>query len=116
VTSPGYLSDAAAMTKAVQAFEECAAQAKQAMTNLEGELTSTLAQYQGTQATAFWNLHSEIQQQMSTASQEIDVMSTLINQSFQNYSTGDTNAADSLRTLASGAGSSSAVLNRLGGL
>lgn len=113
---PGYLSNAAAMTQAINAFEQSATDARQAMTNLENELTSLLAQYQGSQATAFWNLHTEIQNQMSTASREIDTMSTLVNQSFRNYNTGDTNAADTMRTLAGSASSTSGVLNRLSGI
>lgn len=116
MAGPGYLSDAAAMTQAINAFEQCAADAKQAMANLESELTSTLAQYKGNQATAFWQLHTEIQQQMTTANQEIDTMSALVNQSYRNYSSGDTNAADSIRTVASNASSTSSVLSRLSGI
>jgi len=116
VAGPGYLSNAAAMTQAINAFAQCAAEAKQAMTNLENELTSTLAQYQGNQAVAFWNLHTEVQQQMNVASREIDTMSALVNQSFRNYNTGDTNAADSMRTLAGSASSTSSVLSRLTGI
>lgn len=116
MAGPGYLSDAAAMTQAINAFEQCAADAKQAMANLENELTSTLAQYKGNQATAFWQLHTEVQQQMSTANQEIDVMSTLVNQSFRNYNTGDTNAADSMRAVANSASSTSGILSRLSGI
>lgn len=116
MAGPGYLSNAAAMTQAINAFEQCAAEAKQAMVNLENELTSTLAQYQGNQATAFWQLHTEIQQQMNTANQEIDVMSTLVNQSYRNYNTGDTNAADSMRAVANSASPTSAVLGRLSGI
>jgi uncharacterized protein YukE len=116
MAGPGYLSDAAAMTQAINAFDQCAADAKQAMVNLENELTSTLAQYKGNQATAFWQLHTEIQQQMNTANTEIDTMSNLVNQSFRNYNTGDTNAADSMRTVANSASSTSSVLSRLSGI
>jgi hypothetical protein len=50
------------------------------------------------------------------AGREIDTMSTLVNQSFRNYNTGDMNAADSMRTLAGSASSASSVLNRLSGI
>lgn len=116
MASPGYLSDAAAMTQAIQAFAECAANAKKAMSDLENELTSTLSQYKGDQAVAFWNLHTELQGQMTTASREIDTMSNLVNQSFKNYGSGDSNAASTLRTLASSASASSGVLGRLTGI
>ena len=68
MAGPGFLSDAAAMTQAIQGFTECAANAKKTMSDLENELTSTLAQYQGSQAIAFWNLHTELQEQMTVAS------------------------------------------------
>ena len=55
MSSPGFQSDSAAMTRAVQGFEETANNARQTMSSLEQELQSTLAQYQGDQATAFWS-------------------------------------------------------------
>lgn len=116
MAGPGFLSDAAAMTQAIQGFQECAANAKKTMADLESELTSTLAQYQGSQAVAFWNLHTELQEQMTIAGREIDVMSDLVNKSFQNYGAGDSQVSDTLRTLAGNAGASNSVLNRLGGI
>jgi uncharacterized phage infection (PIP) family protein YhgE len=116
VAGPGFLSDAAAMTQAIQGFTECAANAKKTMSDLENELTSTLAQYQGSQAIAFWNLHTELQEQMTVASREIDVMSDLVNKSFQNYGAGDQQVSDTLRQVASSAGASNSVLSRLGGV
>ena len=112
----GYVSNTAAMTQAIQGFAECAQNAKKTMTDLENELTSTLAQYQGNQAIAFWNLHTELQEQMTVASREIDVMSDLVNKSFRNYNDGDTQVSDTLRQVASGAGSNSSVLSRLGSI
>lgn len=116
VAGPGYLSDAAAMSQAVQGFAECAANAKKTMSDLENELTSTLSQYQGAQAVAFWNLHTELQEQMTLASREIDVMSDLVNKSSQNYGSGDSQVSESLRAVANSAGSTSSVLTRLGGI
>lgn len=116
MAGPGFLSDAAAMTQAIQGFTECAANAKKTMSDLENDLTSTLAQYQGSQAIAFWNLHTELQEQMTVASREIDVMSDLVNKSFQNYGAGDQQVSDTLRQVASSAGSSNSVLSRLGGV
>jgi len=116
VAGPGFLSDAAAMAQAIQGFQECAVNAKKTMNDLENELTSTLSQYQGNQAIAFWNLHTELQEQMTVASREIDVMSDLVNKSFQNYGAGDTQVSDTLRTLAGNAGSTNSVLSRLGGV
>jgi uncharacterized protein YukE len=115
VAGPGYLSDSAAMTQAIQAFDQCAQDAQQAMRNLEQELNSTLGNnYQGLQASAFWNLHTEIQQQMSTASKEIDTMSNLVSQAFKNYQSGDSQAADTMKQVASSANSTSSTLQRLG--
>jgi hypothetical protein len=116
VAGPGFLSDAAAMAQAIQGFQECAVNAKQTMNDLESELTQTLSQYQGNQAIAFWNLHTELQEQMTVASREIDVMSDLVNKSFQNYGSGDTQVSDTLRTLAGNASSTNSVLSRLGGI
>jgi hypothetical protein len=116
VAGPGFLSDAAAMTQAIQGFTECAVNAKKTMSDLENDLTSTLAQYQGSQAIAFWNLHTELQEQMTVASREIDVMSDLVNKSFQNYGAGDSQVSDTLRSLAGSAGNSNATLSRLGGV
>jgi hypothetical protein len=118
MTSPGYVSNAAAMTQAVNAFSQCAQNATQAMKNLQNTLTETLTQttYQGDQATAFWNLNSEIQQQMTTASQQISIMSQLVNKSFQNYTSGDSQAQQTLQTLASSAGANSSALTRLAGI
>src|SRR5690349_13363265 len=109
VAGPGFLSDAAAMAQAVQGFQECAANAKKTMSELENELTSTLAQYKGNQAIAFWNLHTELQEQMTVAGREIDVMSDLVNKSQQNYNSGDSQVSDTLRTLAGNAGNTSSV-------
>lgn len=116
MASSGYLSDSAAMTQAVQAFEECAVNAKKAMTDLENELTSTLSQYKGAQAVAFWNLHTELQEQMTLASREIDTMANLVNRSFQNYGSGDSQVSQTLHSLANSAGANSGVLSRLSGI
>lgn len=116
MAGPGYLSDSAAMQQAIQAFDQCAQDAQNAMKNLESELQSILStsQYQGLQASAFWNLHSEIQTQMATANKEINTMSTLVNQSWKNYQSGDTQAADTMKQVASSANSTSSTLSRLG--
>ncbi len=113
MSSPGFKSDAAAMSRAVQGFEEAASNAKKAMSDLENELQSVLAQYQGDQAVAFWQLHTQLQDDMTVASNQLDTMSNLVNQSHSNYNTGDSQSADSLKTLSSSAGSS--VFNRLTG-
>ncbi len=89
MASQGYLSDSQAMTRAVTGFAECAANAKKTMSDLESELTATLASYAGDQATAFWQLHLQLQDKMKQASNELDTMSSLVNNSFQNYGSGD---------------------------
>ena len=121
MTSPGYLSNAAAMTQAVQAFSQCAQNAQKAMSNLQQSLNEYLGQgqsatYQGDQATAFWNLHSEIQSQMTTANQQISIMSELVNKSYQNYNSGDSQAAQNLQSLAGSASSNSSALTKLTGV
>src|ERR1700744_6688090 len=101
MASQGYLSDSQAMTRAVTGFEECAANAKKTMADLESELTSTLSSYAGDQATAFWQLHTQLQEKMQQASSELDQMSSLVNTSNTNYNSGDSSAQQSFRTVAS---------------
>jgi len=115
MSSPGFQSDSAAMTRAVQGFEETANNARQTMASLEQELTSTLAQYKGDQATAFWGLHTKLQEDMTSASKELDTMSTLVNQSFHNYGSGDADVSSTFSTLGNQAGAGGAVLSRLVG-
>lgn len=113
MSSPGFKADAAAMAQAVQGFDECSVNAKQAMTDLENTLTSLLSQYQGDQAVAFWNLHSDLQDKMTLASRELDTMSQLVNQSQQNYGAGDSQSAQSIKTLSSSVSAGGSVLSRL---
>lgn len=113
--STGFLSDAQAMTRAVQGFEECAANVAKTMADLEGELVSTLSRYQGAQATAFWHLHTQLQSKMKVASQELETVSNLVHSSHQNYNTGDTTSADSLNSLTNSVDAGGAVLGRLSG-
>jgi uncharacterized protein YukE len=114
VASPGFLSNTAAMKQAISAFEQCAQNARTAMTNLEQELQSTLNNnYQGLQAAAFWNLHGQIQQDMTTANKQIDTMSTLVNQAFTTYQSGDETAQESLRQVMNTATANSQTLSRL---
>jgi uncharacterized protein YukE len=115
MSSPGFQSDAAAMTRAVQGFDEAASNAKSTMASLESELQSALARYQGDQAVAFWQLHSTLQDDMRTASNELDTMSNLVNQSFHNYGSGDSQVSDTLKTLNTSAVSGGSVLGRLVG-
>ncbi|HKN98124.1 MAG TPA: type VII secretion target [Pseudonocardiaceae bacterium] len=104
------------MTRAVTGFAECAANAKKTMADLENELTSTLSSYAGDQATAFWQLHTQLQERMETANQEIDTMSNLVNSSFQNYGSGDAQAASGIKSLAGSVDAGGAVLGRLTGI
>jgi uncharacterized protein YukE len=114
VASPGFQSNTAAMKQAIQAFEQCAQDARNAMNNLEQELQSTLNNsYQGLQATAFWNLHSQIQSDMTTANKQIDTMSTLVNQAFTTYQSGDETAQQSLNQVMNTATANSSTLSRL---
>jgi uncharacterized protein YukE len=116
VASVGFNSESAAMTRAVQGFAECAANAKKTMSDLENDLTSTLAQYQGDQATAFWQLHTALQEKMQQASNELDTMSQLVNSSYSNYNSGDSQVSSSLKTLSSSVDAGGQVLGRLSGV
>ena len=109
----GYLSDSQAMTRAVTGFAECAANAKKAMADLENDLVSTLSSYAGDQAVAFWQLHTQLQDKMKSASNELDTMSNLVNNSFNNYGSGDANVASSLKTLSGTVDAGGSVLGRL---
>jgi uncharacterized protein YukE len=104
------------MTRAVTGFEECAANAKKTMSDLESELTSTLSSYAGDQATAFWQLHTQLQERMQTANQELDTMSNLVNNSFHNYGSGDSQVASNLKSLSGSVDAGGAVLGRLSGI
>lgn len=115
MASQGYLSDSQAMTRAVTGFAECAANAKKTMSDLESELTSTLSSYAGDQATAFWSLHLQLQDKMKAASNELDTMSNLVNNSFHNYGSGDSTVASSLKSLSGTVDAGGAVLGRLTG-
>jgi uncharacterized protein YukE len=117
VAGTGFLSNTAAMTQAINAFEQCAQDARNAMNNLREELESTLANnYQGTQATAFWNLHTQLQEQMTTANQEINTMSTLVNQAFKTYQSGDETAQQSINQVMNTSSAVSSTLGRLTGV
>ena len=109
----GYLSDSQAMTRAVTGFAECAANAKKAMADLENDLVSTLSSYAGDQAVAFWQLHTQLQDKMKAASNELDTMSNLVNNSFHNYGSGDANVASSLKNLSGTVDAGGSVLGRL---
>lgn len=113
MASQGYLSDSQAMTRAVTGFAECAANAKKAMSDLENDLTSTLSSYAGDQAVAFWQLHTQLQDKMRAASNELDTMSNLVNNSFHNYGSGDSTVASSLKNLSGTVDAGGAVLGRL---
>ena len=118
MTSPGYLSDAAAGAKAVSGFEEAAASLKAAMAQMESTLRDTLARYQGDQAVAFWDVSGRIQEDMTVAGSELNTMAGLVGKSFSNYAGGDAQAAASLRTVGSnlGSGAGGQVFNRLNGV
>jgi uncharacterized protein YukE len=109
----GYQSDSAAMTQAVQAFDQAAQQTANTMKTLESELVSLLAAYKGQQATAFWNLHTELQNDMTAAAKELDTLSQLVNKSYHNYGTGDEQVAQSLKGLNGAVSQGGSILNRL---
>lgn len=115
MASPGYKSDAAAMRQAVVGFDETASNAARTMTELEGDLMSVLARYTGNQATAFWQLHLRLQEDMKIANRELEAMSNLVNESARNYDSGDTTVAESLKGLSNSVGAGSSVLSRLSG-
>ncbi|MDG4829494.1 WXG100 family type VII secretion target [Solwaraspora sp. WMMD1047] len=111
----GFQSDAAAMARAISGFDESAANVAQTMRTLENELMGVLARYSGSQAQAFWQLHTRLQESMRAASQELNTMSSLVSQSRDNYNTGDSEVASSLTTLSSSAEGSGSILSRLAG-
>ncbi len=104
-----------AMATAIQGFSDASANAKKTMNDLENELTSTLSSYAGDQATAFWQLHTQLQEKMKQASTELDTMSSLINTANSNYNSGNDAAAQSFRQVASNLGSGGAAFNRIVG-
>lgn len=115
MTSPGFKSDAAAMTRAVSGFDETATAATQTMTQLESELMAVLSRYSGNQANAFWRLHQRIHTNMQVATRELQTMSSLVGQSFKNYDQGDWMVSDSLTQLSNTVDADGATLRRLAG-
>jgi WXG100 family type VII secretion target len=115
VSSPGYLNDAQAMTRAITGFAECAANAKTTMTNLENDLTQSLSSYAGDQATSFWALHTQLQDKMRQVNNELDTMSNLVTSATRNYNTGDSTVAQSFKQVAGSIDAGGAVLGRLTG-
>ncbi|RJQ88126.1 WXG100 family type VII secretion target [Amycolatopsis panacis] len=99
MSSPGFQSDSAAMTRAVQGFEETASSAKTTMASLESELAETLRNYKGDQAVAFWGLHSRLQEKMTDAVRELDTMSQLVHTSHTTYNTGDSDVHQSFQSV-----------------
>jgi uncharacterized protein YukE len=115
VTGPGFQSDAAAMTGAVNAFDESSRNCTTTMTQMEGELRDALSRYKGQQAQAFWQLQTRLQDGMQRASRELAVMSELVHKSFRNYGSGDEQAAQSITGLNGQVDAGGSVLGRLGG-
>jgi len=115
VTGPGFQSDAAAMTAAVNGFDESSRNCSTTMTQMESELRDALSRYKGQQAQAFWQLQARLQEDMQRASRELAVMSDLVHKSFRNYGSGDEQAAQSITGLNSQVGAGGSVLGRLGG-
>ena len=112
-----FQSDAVAMAQAIKGFNESAEDTRSTMNLLAHELAHVVQQrsaYAGTQADAFAQLHSRVQDDMRVAGQELATMSRLIGDSVTNYNTGDTEAASSFTSLAGQTGNSS-VLGRLSG-
>ena len=97
MSSPGFQADSAAMTRAVQGFEETASNAKTTMASLESELTETLRNYKGDQAVAFWDLQRRLQEKMTSAVRELDTMSQLVHTSHTNYNSGDSDVQQSFQ-------------------
>lgn len=97
MSSPGFQADSAAMTRAVQGFEETATSAKSTMASLESELTEALRNYKGDQAVAFWDLQRRLQEKMTAAVKELDTMSQLVHTSHQNYGRGDADVHQSFQ-------------------
>ncbi len=115
MASPGFKSDAAAMRQAIVGFEDASSNAHRTMAELENDLMSVLSRYTGKQATAFWQLHQRLQEDMKIASRELATMSNLVNESARNYDSGDTDAAQSLTVLSNQVGEGSSILSRLSG-
>ena len=116
MTGTGFQSDSAAMTRAIQGFEDSSTQAKKAMSDLESTLTQATARYQGAQAVAFQNLHTRIQEDMQVAAKELVTMSELVNSSFRNYTAADDTVADTLHSVTNSANAGGSVLSRLSGI
>jgi uncharacterized protein YukE len=113
VAGRGVVSDHKAMSDAVTGFDEAAANVKKAAGDLETELAEDTKRYHGEQAAAFKEMHLMLQEDLTTARKQLDLMSTSVHKSLTGYTTEDTHAADRMKKLRKkGAG---AISSRLAG-
>jgi uncharacterized protein YukE len=115
VAGSGFEIEATAQQQAITGFSQAAENAKSTMNALAQALQESLGQYKGAQATAFWQVHSTLNDQMATASQHLDTLSDLIDKTTKNYNSGDDAATQTYQSVANTAGQNSDLLNRLGG-
>jgi hypothetical protein len=113
VAGQGVVSDRAAMTKAVTGFDTAAANVKKAAKALEDELAADTKRYHGAQAAAFREVHTLLQEDLTTATKELAKMSTAVHESLKGYTTEDSDAADRMKRIQKKGGSN--ILRRLGG-
>jgi hypothetical protein len=113
MSSTGFNAESSAMTRAISGFETCAENVQSAMTKLESDLQEQLNSntYQGAQAVAFTNVSTQIQDDMRTASTQIQNMSQLMQTAFKNYLQGDQQAQQELTKIGNQAGSFSQSLS-----
>jgi uncharacterized membrane-anchored protein YjiN (DUF445 family) len=113
MSSTGFNAESSAMTRAINGFETCAENVQSAMAKLESDLQDQLNSntYQGAQAQAFTNVSTKIQEDMQTASTQIQNMSQLMQTAFKNYLQGDQEAQQELNKIGNQAGSFSQSLN-----
>lgn len=114
---PGqYEITAAEARTAVQSFDQNAADIKAAMNRGYSECQGALSGYKGAQATAFWQLLSQIGTDMSNISQELDVQGQLVHAASTKYMSSDDQVASLYTGIggSDGSGSINSAINPVG--
>jgi WXG100 family type VII secretion target len=113
VTSPGsgYTVVTPDQVKAINSFNNTAQQAQSALTNLQNELDTLMNQYKGDQASAYQQAHNALTEKVQQAAKDLNALGTYVNKAKTQYTTGDTQQAQTFQQTTSQA--SSIVMGRL---
>lgn len=109
--------ESSAMQAAIKAFETCSENLESAMKQLQQDLNSQLNSqtYKGAEATAFNQVCTAIDEQLTKASGSLNDMSTTMSSVFSNYQRGDSEAQAEFNKLGAISNSASGISQNAGG-